>query len=133
MTTAWLALLEAFLRLGCSILTSSSAMRADHTIRRGPRATVRRAGVVKLVDTPALGAGGASRGGSSPSARIVKGFGMTPLLADAIVGRPGRDHIVGDRMALHGDVMTSSAAGDEHRSRALHGRGRRRVTPGTRS
>jgi hypothetical protein len=35
-----LALLEAFSRLGCSILASSSAMPADHTIRRGPRATV---------------------------------------------------------------------------------------------
>jgi hypothetical protein len=31
----------------------------------------RRAGVVESVDTPALGAGGASHGGSSPSARIV--------------------------------------------------------------
>ena len=44
MTTALLALLEAFLRLGRSILTSSSAMPADHTIRRGPRATVRASG-----------------------------------------------------------------------------------------
>tara|TARA_Y100001936_G_scaffold225743_1_gene244507 strand:+ start:231 stop:398 length:168 start_codon:yes stop_codon:yes gene_type:complete len=30
------------------------------------------AGVVKLVDTPDLGSGGASRGGSSPSARTMK-------------------------------------------------------------
>jgi hypothetical protein len=30
----------------------------------------RPAGVVELVDTPALGAGGESRGGSNPSARI---------------------------------------------------------------
>ena len=34
------------------------------------RTMVGPAGVVELVDTPALGAGGASRGGSSPSTRI---------------------------------------------------------------
>ena len=41
---------------------------------------VRVAGVVELADTPDLGSGGASRGGSSPSARTigaeVRGCGM---------------------------------------------------------
>src|SRR5512132_1877173 len=72
-TTALVALLAAFSRLGCSILTSSSAMPRGPYNRR-PTACddcheVAHAGVVKLVDTPALGAGGASLGGSSPSAR----------------------------------------------------------------
>src|SRR5436190_22509674 len=51
-------------------------MRGQHTILRGPGGAVylrgRLAGVVELVDTPALGAGGASLGGSSPSARMPK-------------------------------------------------------------
>src|SRR5947209_1713249 len=38
------------------------------------------AGVVELVDTPALGAGGASRGGSSPSARTPRFVATAPLV-----------------------------------------------------
>src|SRR3954454_8405853 len=64
------------------------------------------AGVVEPVDTPALGAGGASRGGSSPSARTaatkrrlsarlrrVATLGADPALGrlgDAVLGRRGR-------------------------------------------
>ena len=69
MTIARVDLLEAFSRFGCSTGRHRSAMPADHTIRAGRVRGSARAGVVELVDTPALGAGGASRGGSSPSAR----------------------------------------------------------------
>jgi hypothetical protein len=64
---------SAFLRFGRSMTTWSAAAPpgADHTIGRAA-AQRSRAGVVELVDTPALGAGGASLGGSSPSARIAR-------------------------------------------------------------
>ncbi|GAN67702.1 hypothetical protein Abol_010_018 [Acetobacter orleanensis JCM 7639] len=43
-----------------------------------------RAGVVELVDTPDLGSGGASRGGSSPSARTMFfGFLVLPSCSAA--------------------------------------------------
>src|SRR4051794_40177433 len=59
-TIAFVALLDAFARLGCSMVTASSSMPA-RTIQsaagRVRRYVVARAGVVELVDTPALGAG----------------------------------------------------------------------------
>src|SRR5687768_12406191 len=72
---------EAFLRFGRSIRTPFSAIAQrpynlggahapDGRGLAGPVARRDPAGVMKSVDMPALGAGGASRGGSSPSARI---------------------------------------------------------------
>src|SRR6476661_5584179 len=70
----------AFLRFGCSIRGSDSAMARDHTISR---ARVRQiagntriaAGVAELADARGLGPRGETRGGSSPSARIRGGDG----------------------------------------------------------
>ena len=76
---ACVACSTALSRLGCVDDHASSRCHggvADDTIspaawrRRGHGRATRRAGVVELVDTPALGAGGASLGGSSPSARM---------------------------------------------------------------
>src|SRR4051812_32589966 len=47
-----------------------------------------RAGVVELVDTPALGAGAARRGGSSPSARISSRRATPPATSGASVDVP---------------------------------------------
>jgi hypothetical protein len=47
----------------------------------GPANRLNAAGVVKLVDTPDLGSGGASHGGSSPSARTTGRFARVPALA----------------------------------------------------
>src|SRR6476661_1677454 len=72
MTTDFVAFDEAFRRFGRSRTYSrSSAIHcATYPAERNfAPAGGRPAGVVELVDTPALGAGGASRGGSSPSAR----------------------------------------------------------------
>src|SRR3954465_6428065 len=71
MMTALVAFDEALSRLGRSMTTSSAIRDADHTIeaRRVHQFTHAHAGVVELADTPALGAGGESRGGSNPSAR----------------------------------------------------------------
>src|SRR4051794_4303155 len=69
MTVARVAFDAALCRLGCSI-TYSLATGRDHTIAGVGVHHFSRAGVVELADTPALGAGGASRGGSNPSARM---------------------------------------------------------------
>src|SRR4051795_9103896 len=88
-TSTFVTLLASLRRLGRSMTGSSPAMPGrDHTIRRGDAPRLRdapRAGVVELVDTPALGAGGASRGGSSPSARIDRAAALSALAA---AGRP---------------------------------------------
>src|SRR3712207_7822746 len=74
-TIAFVILLDALSRLGYSRTMlergRSVAMVGgpyNPACEGAPHAV--RAGVVELVDTPALGAGGASLGGSSPSARI---------------------------------------------------------------
>src|SRR4051795_121598 len=74
-TIARVALTEALSRLGWTRTTSrgvSSSLAIRWRMIRTARLAVRHysAGVVELADTPALGAGGASRGGSNPSARI---------------------------------------------------------------
>src|SRR5207244_2426598 len=73
-TTALVALLDAFSRFGCSMMTfgSRSAIPA-RTIHSCAitRVGCVHAGVAELVDAPGLGPGGESRGGSSPSARIL--------------------------------------------------------------
>src|SRR4051795_13056223 len=51
-------------------MMGSSATDRDLTVQRPHHASLLQAGVVELADTPALGAGGASRGGSNPSARM---------------------------------------------------------------
>src|SRR3954451_8722547 len=72
-TTALVALLAAFSRFGCSMMTfgSRSAIpaRTIHSCATAREGRVH-AGVAELVDAPGLGPGGESRGGSSPSARI---------------------------------------------------------------
>src|SRR4051812_18037278 len=72
-TTALVALLAAFSRFGCSMMTfgSRSAIpaRTIHSCATA-REGCAQAGVAELVDAPGLGPGGESRGGSSPSARI---------------------------------------------------------------
>src|SRR5256885_17139935 len=73
-TAALVALLDAFSRFGCSMMTfgSRSAIPA-RTIHSCAitRVGCVHAGVAELVDAPGLGPGGESRGGSSPSARIL--------------------------------------------------------------
>src|SRR2546429_813487 len=72
-TTALVALLAAFSRFGCSMMTfgSRSAIPA-RTIHSWAAARVGcvQAGVAELVDAPGFGPGGESPGGLSPSARI---------------------------------------------------------------
>src|SRR5690242_4222933 len=78
MTVARVALDAAFSRLGCSMIGSPATDR-DLTVQRAGHASLHPAGVVELADTPALGAGGASRGGSNPSARMTLIQGVSAL------------------------------------------------------
>jgi hypothetical protein len=52
------------------------------------------AGVVELADTPALGAGGASRGGSSPSARMTHAAQRTRIIRHAMAAEERDDVII---------------------------------------
>src|SRR3954466_13076839 len=95
-TIAFVAFDDAFSRFGRSRTTpgSRSASAIPWRMIRvgGVACDAPHAGVVELADTPALGAGGASRGGSSPSARIrrVRFIKRLTLVRSRCMTQPGR-------------------------------------------